>query len=139
MAVSIFYLFFFLMIRRPPRSTLFPYTTLFRSRGLDGDPDPGTLQGERPETDGAHGEDAPSGGALRYGDLQLAHDDRARPRGRKSSGEPPEPRRQAFRDGDVRGFVRRLGPFGPGNPNARPKGVRRQRGGDERFPDRDRG
>src|SRR3712207_1626745 len=30
--------FFFLMIRRPPRSTLFPYTTLFRSlpRALDG-------------------------------------------------------------------------------------------------------
>src|SRR5688572_33249501 len=26
-----FPLFFFLMIRRPPRSTLFPYTTLFRS------------------------------------------------------------------------------------------------------------
>src|SRR3712207_8331662 len=26
------YFFFFLMIRRPPRSTLFPYTTLFRSR-----------------------------------------------------------------------------------------------------------
>src|SRR2546429_9670633 len=26
-----FFLFFFLMIRRPPRSTLFPYTTLFRS------------------------------------------------------------------------------------------------------------
>src|SRR3712207_7415604 len=25
------YTFFFLMIRRPPRSTLFPYTTLFRS------------------------------------------------------------------------------------------------------------
>src|SRR2546426_6037708 len=33
-----FYLsfFFFLMIRRPPRSTLFPYTTLFRSQALDG-------------------------------------------------------------------------------------------------------
>src|SRR5688572_32855819 len=29
------YLFFFLMIRRPPRSTLFPYTTLFRSRHID--------------------------------------------------------------------------------------------------------
>src|SRR3712207_8166387 len=29
---DIFY--FFLMIRRPPRSTLFPYTTLFRSGGL---------------------------------------------------------------------------------------------------------
>ena len=27
----VFVLFFFLMIRRPPRSTLFPYTTLFRS------------------------------------------------------------------------------------------------------------
>src|SRR5256885_12555834 len=26
--------FFFLMIRRPPRSTLFPYTTLFRSKSL---------------------------------------------------------------------------------------------------------
>src|SRR5256885_11032551 len=26
-------MFFFLMIRRPPRSTLFPYTTLFRSVG----------------------------------------------------------------------------------------------------------
>src|SRR5258708_635009 len=26
------YVFFFLMIRRPPRSTLFPYTTLFRSQ-----------------------------------------------------------------------------------------------------------
>src|SRR5260370_17829707 len=35
-------LFFFLMIRRPPRSTLFPYTTLFRSiagsRGPHGKP-----------------------------------------------------------------------------------------------------
>src|SRR5687767_15250336 len=29
-----FVVFFFLMIRRPPRSTLFPYTTLFRSHGL---------------------------------------------------------------------------------------------------------
>src|SRR6266545_7084175 len=27
--------FFFLMIRRPPRSTLFPYTTLFRSPTVD--------------------------------------------------------------------------------------------------------
>src|SRR5574343_1230840 len=27
--------FFFLMIRRPPRSTLFPYTTLFRSGEID--------------------------------------------------------------------------------------------------------
>src|SRR3712207_7909065 len=37
--------FFFLMIRRPPRSTLFPYTTLFRS-GL---PEPLGERGEEPE------------------------------------------------------------------------------------------
>src|SRR5258706_14498013 len=49
-SISYYYvfIFFFLMIRRPPRSTLFPYTTLFRSqrtlrrlrdgrRGTDGD------------------------------------------------------------------------------------------------------
>src|SRR5206468_11927495 len=30
-----FLFFFFLMLRRPPRSTLFPYTTLFRSRARD--------------------------------------------------------------------------------------------------------
>src|SRR5690349_23391456 len=37
--------FFFLMIRRPPRSTLFPYTTLFRSGGGEGpgDPAPGPV------------------------------------------------------------------------------------------------
>src|SRR5258708_29422792 len=39
------------MIRRPPRSTLFPYTTLFRSQGLHGErggrrqPEPGRRQG----------------------------------------------------------------------------------------------
>src|SRR3712207_8221623 len=33
--------FFFLMIRRPPRSTLFPYTTLFRSPGEGGIDHPG--------------------------------------------------------------------------------------------------
>src|SRR2546426_12708388 len=30
----VYFSFFFLMIRRPPRSTLFPYTTLFRSRAV---------------------------------------------------------------------------------------------------------
>ena len=33
-SARILVLFFFLMLRRPPRSTLFPYTTLFRSRGV---------------------------------------------------------------------------------------------------------
>src|SRR3712207_8861618 len=40
--------FFFLMIRRPPRSTLFPYTTLFRSfnfRGADQQKKVGVLSG----------------------------------------------------------------------------------------------
>src|SRR2546428_4027844 len=34
------FFFFFLMIRRPPRSTLFPYTTLFRSTAPSTGPDP---------------------------------------------------------------------------------------------------
>src|SRR6266540_318761 len=39
LSVGFFCFLFFLMIRRPPRSTLFPYTTLFRSfRGRDGAP-----------------------------------------------------------------------------------------------------
>src|SRR5258708_33545960 len=38
------YFFFFLMIRRPPRSTLFPYTTLFRSELL-------ALRGREPVVD----------------------------------------------------------------------------------------
>src|SRR3712207_8104368 len=37
------YSFFFLMIRRPPRSTLFPYTTLFRS-----EPRPAAVPRPRP-------------------------------------------------------------------------------------------
>src|SRR3712207_9242361 len=32
----LYFSFFFLMIRRPPRSTLFPYTTLFRSSHPEG-------------------------------------------------------------------------------------------------------
>src|SRR3712207_8675891 len=42
-------MFFFLMIRRPPRSTLFPYTTLFRSRhGEDEAVDHGRPHYQRP-------------------------------------------------------------------------------------------
>src|SRR5689334_24436105 len=37
---------FFLMIRRPPRSTLFPYTTLFRSNPIQFD-DPGRRNGRK--------------------------------------------------------------------------------------------
>src|SRR5256885_10921609 len=41
-------MFFFLMIRRPPRSTLFPYTTLFRSDELRAAPAAVAEQLERP-------------------------------------------------------------------------------------------
>src|SRR2546427_1061459 len=62
-------MFFFLMIRRPPRSTLFPYTTLFRSppraAAADRVPRPGIrLEGpEQHDIDGAeyHGSDEANG------------------------------------------------------------------------------
>src|SRR3989454_7720060 len=60
--------FFFLMIRRPPRSTLFPYTTLFRSHerrlerhrrhGAGGHPDRPSLAIARREDRHAGGESA---------------------------------------------------------------------------------
>src|SRR2546427_8010800 len=48
--------FFFLMIRRPPRSTLFPYTTLFRSRRV--------ASGNRRSTRG-HRSESPAPASLR--------------------------------------------------------------------------
>src|SRR6202158_6475537 len=46
-SLSVLFIFFFLMIRRPPRSTLFPYTTLFRSRAA-------TRQPGLPRSRGSH-------------------------------------------------------------------------------------
>src|SRR6266571_5782220 len=51
-------LFFFLMIRRPPRSTLFPYTTLFRSPGRP--PLRGHRTGRRHSPRGRHAGDRKS-------------------------------------------------------------------------------
>src|SRR5262244_3564062 len=45
---ALFMFFFFLMIRRPPRSTLFPYTTLFRSRAYAGTPMVDLRRGKTP-------------------------------------------------------------------------------------------
>src|SRR5947207_5924648 len=75
LSFSQFFGFFFLMIRRPPRSTLFPYTTLFRSREVPADPgpDPG---GRRHSGRGA--------------------DDASRPRGRDPSS-APRPDRKSTR------------------------------------------
>src|SRR3989475_2050469 len=49
---TLYIFFFFLMIRRPPRSTLFPYTTLFRSQlpaTRQSDPGSGPIAVLRPD------------------------------------------------------------------------------------------
>src|SRR5229473_6143952 len=46
--ITLLYCFFFLMIRRPPRSTLFPYTTLFRPVRLQPAGPPGPADHDRP-------------------------------------------------------------------------------------------
>src|SRR6266496_5034762 len=48
LSALVFLVFFFLMIRRPPRSTLFPYTTLFRPACGDG---PGAEERRAPRRD----------------------------------------------------------------------------------------
>src|SRR3712207_8870865 len=71
--------FFFLMIRRPPRSTLFPYTTLFRSRLV-----PAILEiGDQVDVDGDAGD-----GAQRERDGQPAERrvPQRRPDGRGGAG-----------------------------------------------------
>src|SRR2546422_2291370 len=59
-----FIFFFFLMIRRPPRSTLFPYTTLFRSR----------VAGAHPPVGGARLGYDRAGGAARAGGARALQD-----------------------------------------------------------------
>src|SRR3712207_7870427 len=54
--------FFFLMIRRPPRSPLFPYTTLFRSRPPDDRPVQQDRQREAEEHLGEDRKERPEGG-----------------------------------------------------------------------------
>src|SRR3712207_7535167 len=69
------------MIRRPPRSTLFPYTTLFRSRAVQ----PVLLRG--PDAAGQPGPDGRRGGALQHPDRdrRAVHDDLRVPADRKST------------------------------------------------------
>src|SRR3712207_7123473 len=67
--------FFFLMIRRPPRSTLFPYTTLFRSVAHDlaaGQPAVGEELEEHDDRVG--GPPVPRRGQARAGDPPVEHD-----------------------------------------------------------------
>src|SRR5690348_18491395 len=68
-------LFFFLMIRRPPRSTLFPYTTLFRSGGGDGGGQRQRLAGRggRRGRQGRDGRGAVGGGDRKSTRLNSSH------------------------------------------------------------------
>src|SRR2546427_9099244 len=68
---SCHFFFFFLMIRRPPRSTLFPYTTLFRSAeraalggtvAEHGQRQPGHQRHRRATAAGRHGQRQPERG-----------------------------------------------------------------------------
>src|SRR3712207_8386484 len=74
-------IFFFLMIRRPPRSTLFPYTTLFRSQAHGGRRQPqgvgGTSEGPR-----ADGPREPAGAGVHRGAVGAV---RGAPADRKST------------------------------------------------------
>src|SRR5437762_5999902 len=74
MQILLFRFFFFLLIPRPPRSTLFPYTTLFRSR------DSCRLRPARP---GRHGRGPPA--AHRYSLGRSAPPTFARVEDRKST------------------------------------------------------
>src|SRR3712207_8394943 len=57
--IDVILILFFLMIRRPPRSTLFPYTTLFRSAAVHA-PDPAESFVHWPDAGRLdHGRDAP--------------------------------------------------------------------------------
>src|SRR2546422_10263666 len=119
--------FFFLMIRRPPRSTLFPYTTLFRSRTAPRGRRLGVLPDRRPARGGGSRTgsgrarldvDRPARGGARAGHRRRpARDRRAplplsvRPRGDRGG-------RAARPSGARRGVARRTGGGGP-SPRAR--------------------
>src|SRR5256885_2956493 len=75
----LFLCFFFLMIRRPPRSTLFPYTTLFRS--------------ERPhQPDQVGRRDALGGARIDAAQLQVQDAARARLLGEEARAQFVDPR-----------------------------------------------
>src|SRR6266550_20795 len=101
----LFLFFFFLMIRRPPRSTLFPYTTLFRSPS-------GSC--ERPRRDGDQGSGSePPHGAARGARTVRARGARGARRPRPRDGRGRERRRAAVHLQSHR-VLPRAGRRGPG-------------------------
>src|SRR5258708_20064749 len=90
-----FLLFFFLMIRRPPRSTLFPYTTLFRSlrAGLEENPGAELLHDLGAEPPGAGDVPGMAGAGVaqaRRGPRALGQHMRAGPQAGKGRRQPVE-------------------------------------------------
>src|SRR3712207_8885549 len=73
MSHTLIYSVFFLMIRRPPRSTLFPYTTLFRSR----EGDEVDVDGEEDQLDGHQDDD----------DVLAVQEDSEHPEGEQDRGD----------------------------------------------------
>src|SRR5256886_2186810 len=93
-----FLFFFFLMIRRPPRSTLFPYTTLFRSQRARSGRGAGTVhRGDRSGARRAEGERRDRHRAPLVARRAAAA--RRDPRRRRSVRGPPRPRAGAGRVG----------------------------------------
>src|SRR3712207_6868447 len=73
-------LVFFLMIRRPPRSTLFPYTTLFRSEAHAGDAaEVRARDAAQPQCDGDREQDAVEYHGGRDGDPAARRTDAQQP------------------------------------------------------------
>src|SRR5256885_8766495 len=81
------YVFFFLMIRRPPRSTLFPYTTLFRSHQRLRD----SCRRRQPDTDVACDPVGRRDGAARFLIHRRAADRPDRRRSEEHTSELPSP------------------------------------------------
>src|SRR2546429_3998072 len=79
------------MIRRPPRSTLFPYTTLFRSRTHPG----GAVRLAR-ERDVGHGDESPFSGIRK-------HQRRRRPEAARTPGHPRD--RKSTRLNSSHGYI----------------------------------
>src|SRR3712207_6171881 len=103
-------MFFFLMMRRPPRSTLFPYTTLFRSHPLQGADRHGERAAQGPAPAPGH-----AGRRLRHPGGLEGRGDPAR--GGRPPGGDGDPRRPAApRDGDLGG-----GPARPVTRGASPE------------------
>src|SRR3712207_3845199 len=100
-------MFFFLMMRRPPRSTLFPYTTLFRSHPLQGADRDGERAAQGPAPAPGH-----AGRRLRHPRGLEGRGDPARG-GRPPGGDGRPRHRAAPRDGDL--------PRGPARPVRGPR------------------